>query len=669
MNKTVQFIGVAILVVSMEIFLAGCSMQRQQKQETKRFADADIKYPFANNEAVYIENLDVEDATVVEQWSFDGTLQQSYELSEEASLLYVNDTELLYDYYDVNTDNLWIMQIPIRQTESEQKLLLDQEQKIMEITGDHCGYVDVGGEQWYPAFYANENYLVYLSEDALHVYDRKAQKELELSSDPLFAHSFTQSSATVLSNVCRDQIIFNTEPVGENEYGAPYGFSLYHLGEECVETIDERCYTTAAFLTDPWRDKVYYQIETDQSIWEYDCESGEKRELISHQAFQKCYQKQGLEWIPEEDNDSMFLEGDTLYIIKSKQETEKPQIFSYELKGKGILQYEEKLTKALQQCVCQGVDSGDFLYDYNYDHRIVILEGKLLYTLDWGAYYCIDLSTAESKKVTSQDAEKVYFALAGIWIEDDTEKDIEDVAGSKEQKTDVERAAQRQAEKKAQKAVAKLSVEEQLSQLSRKVMQYWNKTGDDGYYDDISYTVTDLDHNGVLELLISTRAQGSGRFTDTKVFRADTEGKAVRFDDGNIYDDIVDGIDTVYYDEDRDRYHYITYDSGGSVGCCEDALTLQDGEFQVENICGWYETVHHKSGKTKIIYYKMVNGEEQEIAKADYKLTQIINAYFADCKKQKVKITWILYPGDRKDLTKQDVRQKLTKAYHRFIGR
>ncbi len=246
----------------------------------------------------------------------------------------------------------------------------------------------------------------------------------------------------------------------------------------------------------------------------------------------------------------------------------------------------------------------------------------------------------------------------------------EDAAASKEQETDVERAAQRQTEQKEEKQAAKLSVEEQLSQLSRKVVQYWNKAEDEGDYEDINFTVTDLDHNGVLELLISTLPQGTGRFTDTVVFRADTEGKAVRFDDGDICEDIVYGIDTVYYDKDRDQYQYITYDSGGSMGCCNDAWTLRNGEFQVENICGWYATVYQKkSGKWERKYYKMVNGEEQEITEAEYKPDQIMDAYFAGCEKQNVKITWIPYSGDKKGLTEQAVRQKLTKAYNRFLGK
>ncbi len=395
--------------------------------------DANKKYQYANDGAVYVDTYENHQ---IEQWSLDGELQETYTLPTEKkkaydTIIYVNNEELFYFVQEEAGDDYRIMRVPIRQTEDGQELLVEQQEFLFEVEDlGYCGNSNVN----HCAFYANQDYIVWINayyvsyEESgptgrLHVYDRKAEKELAITEDPRIADNmelayyFSDEIVSVCSNVCGDRIIFNTDPLDEKE--KKYGFSVYTLGEDHAEVIDERCYEGAAYITDWDRQKVYYQITEDQSVWEYDCESGEKRELIPEQTFRSCYEKEGRKWFPEEDYDSFFLQGDILYIIKERSPHDRPMIFSYSLE-EDALQYEKAVTEKLHQCV--GEIEQENGADRYFDSAITILEGKLLHYTDYEQYYCIDLETAEMKRVYADDVEKIYFALMGQLVE--TEADV-----------------------------------------------------------------------------------------------------------------------------------------------------------------------------------------------------------------------------------------------------
>lgn len=436
-----------VAVIVLAWVLAGCGASVEDLPEkSPKAVDGDVwqpgadeKYQYANDGAVYVNTYENHE---IEQWSLDGVFQRTYTLPAEhrkayPSLLYVNNEELFYSVCEEAGDACRIMRVPIRQTDDGQELLLDRSEFLWEMEEPaDCGNTCTN----LPAFYANRDYIVWISsyfvgEDeaghtgCLHVYDREKGKELvipgevaleqEITEDSETECSFSEAIVSVGANVCGDRLIFHADPLEQE--GDKYNFIVYTLGADHAETIDERCYTGSAYITDRDRRKAYYQITEDQSVWEYDCESGEKREMIPEQAFRSCYEENGLTWFPEEDDDSFFLEGNLLYIIKEKTPTSPPLIFSYSLET-GVLQYEKAVTEKLRQCI--GEVEQENGADHYFHSAITILEGKLLHYTDYEQYYCIDLKTAEVKRVYAADAEKIYFALMGELVEAEAEESL-----------------------------------------------------------------------------------------------------------------------------------------------------------------------------------------------------------------------------------------------------
>lgn len=632
---------------------------------------------FANDSAVYVEG----DSGKIQQWSFDGILQNQFRVLKktgkmEFSVIFsVENDRLIYGRTNWKTDREEIMQIPIKENEEGQYLDVDHQEKLWE---EEIGEIGCGDTSWIPEFfYINEDYIVYLrgrySKGGMVVYDRregkkvhiknlpkKKKKDAEGSRDTIYR--FTDAMTSVQSQVCGDRIIFNTEPVGDRRYRAPYGFSVYRLGEDRVETIDERCYTAAAYITDEKRQKVYYQIETDQSIWEYDCGRGEKRELISEQEFRLCYEEAGLEWREDEDDDSMFLQGDTLYIIRAKSDIEDVKILSYDLQGKQGLRYEQKVTQELERWIRIAEWNEGYL---PYGDLTIVMGKLILYLEDEGACFCIDLATAEGRQVMRGDQEFIYFLMAA-GIQGDLSSDYYEVDEVKRSQDEAARAQREQKRKEREEnrrkklcengeKAAKLSEKEQLTQLAAKMVQQnrkWVRAGAEGWY-SVCYAVTDLDHNGALELILSTGPQGNGAFTTTVVYEAGAEGKAVTLQKLRTGEDIVEitadgnvanSMKTAYRDAGKNIWYYVTqdYSSGGyrQKAYSDCVWKAAPGEWESEEICGYYDSTDHKSQQYKTVYFKQAGEEIQEIRKSEYDAEKIMDERFAHCGKYRVSISW-----------------------------
>lgn len=694
----------ALIILFMAAVLCSChsnhavddsEVEAPKEIEVSAFAGASECSRFANDSAVYIE---AENGNI-QQWSFDGVFQDQFCVMKEevdklefSEILSVENDKIVYERTNWETEKDEIMQIPIQENEDGQYLDVDHQTLLLEIEIGNIGYNDSCGTPVF--FYINEDYIIYLrdhySEGGMVVYSLKEGREVEIKNLPKKKKNaeypiywFTEAMTSVKSQVCGDQIIFNTEPIGDKKCGAPYGFSIYRLGEDHVEIIDERCYTAAAYIADQERQKVYYQIETDQSIWEYDCESGEKREMISEREFRECYEAAGLTWQENEDDDSMFLQGETLYIIRSKSNIKDAKIVSYDLKGKQDLHYEQKVTQKLEQWG-QLVEWNE---DAVSDGTLTILLGKLIYFTDFSdeAYFCIDLSTAEGMEIIKEDKESIYYMMvAGIKLDASEYHALDEAKQNREETAEAEKAAARQKEfLQNEKKVAKLSVEEQLTQLAQKMAkqyQKWDDAGREEWCYGVYYTVTDLDHNGVPELILSTGSQGSGGFTTTAIYEAGAEGKAVTIQTPITMDDIVEiavtgdilnPIDTAYYDAEKDIWYYVTSDyvSGGyeAKGHGDNVWLVKAGESKSKNICGYYDNTDHKSKQYKTTYYKVVGEDEQEIAKSEYDVDKIMEEYFTDCRKYCVSISW--GKMKRETLLSADqsmIYQKLRESYHAF---
>ena len=169
---------------------------------------------------------------------------------------------------------------------------------------------------------------------------------------------------------------------------------------------------------------------------------------------------------------------------------------------------------------------------------------------------------------------------------------------------------------------------------------------DEGEYaPDWYYTFTDLDHNGLLEVL-SASTQGSGVFTYVHFYEVLPDGSGVR----NLYhagmeiegpDDWPEIIlDTIpcYYDRTAERYYYVCSNSvrdGASHGMTQlAALSLKDGVATIEYLAT-EDILLTESGEQRTY----TDGEGKPITEEEY--NSAVGRRFAGMEQSELKPGWI----------------------------
>lgn len=657
------------------------------------------QYAYANDRMVYV----MMENRIIEQWSLDGCHQKRFKLpvtqgqDEEYSkdqLLWVDNEEFIWCAEEEEGE--FVYATPVEQKEDGEELVFaetrelfrcsDSELKIQGIDPEYLFLDDNLG-----TVYADDSHLIYQSnEKGWFAYDRESGQQplkiLEYGNIP--------KNTNLSSMIAGNQILYHTgSESGKIEEGL-YGFRSYDLNRKESREIDDRCFSGAAYVTDPDRNKVYYQIADNQSIWEYDYQTGERRELISEKQFQDCYTENHLLWDDAYYNDSLFVDGERLYFVKNRK---KPQIFSYTL-AKSALRYEEKLTSAVERSGYLNLDDdSDIMNDY-----LTIAEGKLLlhwnmsgiYSdeeeetgkqsyFDWirgflpedteeeeedtdGAYYiCIDLETAESKAVTDRDPEKVYFGMLGLWMKPGTIGPWR-----------LSDAVQRDDDTAREAESGNISIQDQLACISRH-SDVWIQRYDDEYDDDedlmsMYYAITDLDHNGRLEIIATSDTEGSGFYTTTYYYQISADGQNLRPITTDIPDiDIKDGIQTVYVNPQTNAYYYRARDyisaGWGARYCWYGAVILDNGMLTERTFAETVADLDKKKKKEIWHAYSYLGGKEQKMKYQDFDPEKMADQFFEGMTKMPVTISWFQIRG-KKDLTEQKILKKATRSYQKFAA-
>lgn len=656
------------------------------------------KYPYANDRMVYIAQ---EDGTI-EQWSVDGNYQKKFALpiaqddeDYAENLLWVDNEEIIWYAYneeiedeetedeedEINHQHVYAAPIEQKGSGEEPDFENSRELFVRSEYGQQISGVDSDliSTEGLGSVYADDSYLVYWSYDSmLYACDRvSGGQPVEISPSDEYVH--IPDYAYLPSLVTGDRILYHTGREAGKVNGS-YGFWCYNLVSKERQNIDDRCPSEAAYVADQTRDKVYYQIIEDQSIWEWDCQNGERRELISEEQFQKCYEENDLAWDDAYYDDSMFVEGDRLYLIKNQKN---PQIFSY-LLTESSLYYEEKLTLAVQ-------NSGFLnLLEKESKFYLGIAGGKLLLRYgddeEDGEYYiCIDLETAEGKAVGEKDAEKIYFGMLGLWQEPGTTGNWEsaNVLTENNASTSDSNAPQSIQPKPTDKTDSMLpsgsegqnplSIENQLACISRYIErliqedEWWEE---DDYH---HYAVIDLDHNGKLELIVTSGQQGSGGFTYTDYYQIAADGQSLRrITDAAGEIDILDGfgIHTAYVDSDTGAYYYLAGDyMSGGVGAryfWRGAVILDNGMLTARTIADGGLKWNKKRAKEVWYGYSYLDGKEQKLKEKEFQVDQLADQFFAGMKKVPAKISWFQCKGKKRDQTQEKILKKARKSYQKF---
>lgn len=616
------------------------------------------RYPNANDYMVYIPTEDG-----IEQWSLAGEYQQTFSLDEEFStedLLWVDNEEIIWcKYQDSEPYTAVMMRTPISrnlvQIDYAEEVLIEKSEKIFAFEGDESVSGGAGSPtELLGSVYVNEDYIISISDYSnLYVYDRKAKKQLKWTQKSKENYEFSQYRTSAADMVCGDKILLHTGKKMENAKKTKYGFAIYQFGDKKTDIIDDRCFGSAAYIADSARDKVYYQIIDDQSIWQYDSQTGKRSVLISEKEFKKCYKQNQLLWDEAYYNDSLFVDGDTLYFVKNQ---DNPVIFSYSLTGKELI-YEKELTEE--------VSYTDYKEQVHGWKKIAIHQGKLL--LSWyndneveNYFYYMDMNTGEIKYLKEKDSEKIFFALFGGWEEPGTpEKKVNDSAVIVSPSHAPDLSAKRQI----------LAMTKFLDRCDGGTLNEYRH-----------WAVTDLDQNGKLELLISSDMQGSGRFTYSKYYQISEDGQTLRLcSDETVYsegdfsqnEDIVNNIKTAYYDPQKDIYYYLASDYAsagvGYRGCWYGAMALKDGMLRRKTYASRETTWNAKKRIEKWHYYKIIDGKNIEISEADFDAEKLADQYFEGFEKKSVNVCWVEFKGKKKNLTKKKIKEKLMESYEEFM--
>ena len=368
-----------------------------------------------------------------------------------------------------------------------------------------------------------------------------------------------------------------------------------------------------------------------------------------------------------------YLGSDTFYM--KKEDVIKPKYQEATQAKKTLIKNAKKeITKYLKDKTQEGEEEYKvYIQNFtNQDKNIdVIIEDDM--TLSNGTIYTqqeMDDGTVKEGTFFSAPYEK--------WYIDDLDEHAKSVYDREKELSICEFTVEikdKDASQKSEKLSAK--DEKQIQIMSRKFKKLF---GDDPEILSESspyqyYAVTDLDQNGRLELIASSGGQGSGLFTFSQIYEISKDGTKLKKYTKNdtLMDDIVDGIDSAYYDSGMDAYYYVTgdyiRDGVAESGTNIKVLSLKDGKVTSDFIAGHYVNYNYKTDKTKEEYCKYVNGEKQEISKKEYNVEKIKKEYFKGKQKMKINISWVQFQKLGKELTEESIVKRLEKSYGKFYLR
>ncbi len=150
--------------------------------------------------------------------------------------------------------------------------------------------------------------------------------------------------------------------------------------------------------------------------------------------------------------------------------------------------------------------------------------------------------------------------------------------------------------------------EDQQKALIMDHYDLWSEAWDHGV--DWFYTLTDLDHNGRMEVICAS-LQGSGLFTYANVWevREDFSGISKCSDtlrEGDAYPDIITEAVNCYYSESSGLYYYL-FDDIVRSGMAEHytgkvVLCLDKGTVELHTICSQYEQYEDPESDPLVTY-------------------------------------------------------------------
>lgn len=416
--------GLLLLLVSL---CTGCGIQNGAGDTTSPTAssgsagavkrsvpveEASIRSDLCNGknyyESVYDENFK---NWKICQMEMDGTKRQEFPMKEEGVLAFVTEDELFYETFIYKTSHedtktqVWCA--PLGHTESGDVPQLEKAKKLF-----------TGGIDTDHSFYANDQYIMEIAARGyeLQVFDRMKGEFLKIQP---VSHQLYVASSSMKDSKIGDTFYFPTERSG---------IYSYTLGDKKLKQItkwthddDNQCVACAEQNLLLYEDCKGCDGTKDGEILlhSYDCETGEKKELMTGRQWKKIYQDMDMwreyqerwRWYEEKNSDEkinledaplpspeIYVDGKNVYAIGRGGFA-----FLLDLTGNQKPQYEKELSEFLhsrkyEPCDIMKIDQGVCYFEHVVDEPIEEEEEE--YTKEKVIYGYYDL--AENKYVQTK---------------------------------------------------------------------------------------------------------------------------------------------------------------------------------------------------------------------------------------------------------------------------
>lgn len=155
------------------------------------------------------------------------------------------------------------------------------------------------------------------------------------------------------------------------------------------------------------------------------------------------------------------------------------------------------------------------------------------------------------------------------------------------------------------------------------------------------YTVTDLDHNGRLEVIFSV-CEGSGMYSTSRIWQVDSDAQSLipvsyGVEEGDSEPDLIYDTVTHYYNDEKDYYLFtdVVRISAAESVFNRYVLSLHRGVAEIELISTSHQ-VYDDAGLSEEIYY---DGKGKEISPEEY--GDLEKTLFAGCQQENCYLNWV----------------------------
>lgn len=217
-------------------------------------------------------------------------------------------------------------------------------------------------------------------------------------------------------------------------------------------------------------------------------------------------------------------------------------------------------------------------------------------------------------------------------------------------------------------------IERQLTILEKERSQWLKhyKFEDSDGYEDIGYTVADLNQNGQLEM-VSYICEGSGIFTHYYVNEVTPEGTMVEWQFNNNHDDgepggrldIGSDMMKLYYDKEKKTYAYLCGNSMGGIG----GLLYTPGAIKIKDTAVSEETFGcSQFASGEIEYYDDYDGKAKKITREQYQ--EMVDKATPQGKRGYAYFRWESESFKKlQNVSEEKLREKLSGCYQGFLIR